>query len=76
LRLPGGAAAGAQISVSKWFAQFAEAERSAARKDRTAFWQQLDPTRVQCTDDECDFLLWPDRNANPGSVCFCTNWYD
>jgi hypothetical protein len=35
------AAARAQMSVSKWFAQFAEAERAHLTADRQQFWRKL-----------------------------------
>lgn len=41
------AAAYAHISVSKWFAQFAEAEKVNLHADRERFWQEIDRLRGQ-----------------------------
>ena len=51
------AAARAHISVSKWFAQFAEAEKASLSADRQKFWQEIDRLRPAATDEPLDFLL-------------------
>ena len=53
------AAARAQMSVSKWFAQFAEAERALLTADRQQFWAEIDRLRTNVADDGWDFLLDP-----------------
>ena len=51
------AAARAHISVSKWFAQFAEAEKASLSADRQKFWQEIDRLRPPATDESLEFLL-------------------
>ena len=51
------AAARAHISVSKWFAQFAEAERASLSADRQKFWQEIDRLRPSSEEESLDFLL-------------------
>lgn len=61
------AAARAHLSLSKWFAQFAEAEKVRLMADRQTFWQQLDAMREGTPEEELDFLLDPgQRNADLG----------
>jgi hypothetical protein len=36
------AAARANVSVSKWFAQFAQAEKAKRDQDWTAYWKKID----------------------------------
>ncbi|KAF1047050.1 hypothetical protein [Xylophilus sp.] len=55
------AAARAQMSVSKWFAQFAEAEKARLAADRQKFWNEIDALRQPGEDDGLDFLLDPKR---------------
>ena len=45
------AAARAHISVSKWFAQFAEAERASLSADRQKFWQEIDRLRPSSEEE-------------------------
>jgi hypothetical protein len=52
------AAARAHVSVSKWFAQFAESEKSRLRTDREQFWAEVDRLRGE-DDGSLDFLLDP-----------------
>ena len=51
------AAARAHISVSKWFAQFAEAEKASLSADRQKFWREIDRLRPAAEDEALDFLL-------------------
>lgn len=53
------AAARAHISVSKWFAQFAEAEKTKLSADRQQFWQEIDRLRPSSPEEPLDFLLDP-----------------
>lgn len=55
------AAARAHISVSKWFAQFAEAEKASLSADRQKFWQEIDRLRPTAEEESLDFLLDPSR---------------
>ena len=62
------AAARAQISVSKWFAQFAEAEKQKPLQSWDGFFAELDnidPTNPDATDG-WDALL-KDRNEGLGT---------
>ena len=60
-------AAGAKLSVSKWFAQKVESERDHMRTDRTAFWRYIDTLRDGQADDGMDFVLDPaQRHADLG----------
>ncbi len=62
------AAARAHISVSKWFAQFAEAEKASLSADRQKFWQEIDHLRPAVEDEPLDFLLDTHlRDADLGS---------
>ena len=61
LRAVKAAAARAQISVSKWFAQFAEAEKASLSADRYKFWQEIDTLRGSEPDEALDELLHPTR---------------
>lgn len=61
------AAARAHMSLSKWFAQFAEAEKASLMADRQKFWNQLDALRQGEPEDDLDFLLDPQqRHADLG----------
>ncbi|QPN30968.1 hypothetical protein [Diaphorobacter sp. JS3051] len=64
------AAARAHISVSKWFAQFAEAEKASLSADRHKFWQEIDALRGPdpATEDRLlDYLTNPRcRDADLG----------
>ena len=51
------AATRAQMSVSKWFAQFAEAEKTKLTSDRSYFWAEIDRLRSPPSDEALDFLL-------------------
>lgn len=51
------AAARAQMSLSKWFAQFAEAEKNQLMTDRHQFWAEVDRLRTAESDADVDFLL-------------------
>ena len=53
------AAARGQMSVSKWFAQFAEAERAKLATDRQAFWAEIDGMKRPGDDVAFEFLLNP-----------------
>lgn len=61
-----GAAARAGLSLSRWFAQFAEAEKRQLGSDRSAFWAEIDRLRAEGGDDGLDFLLGPDRHGDLG----------
>jgi len=60
------AAARAGLSLSRWFAQFAEAEKRRLGTDRSAFWAEIDRLRASGGDDGLDFLLGPDRHSDLG----------
>lgn len=53
------AAARSRISVSKWFAQFAEVEKANLTADRQHFWQEIDRLRSPEDDDVLEYLLTP-----------------
>jgi hypothetical protein len=53
------AAAKAKLSVSKWFAQFAEAEKARRTNDWEGFWAEIDALKKPGDDDAWDFLLDP-----------------
>ena len=55
------AATRAQVSVSKWFAQFAEIERTKLTSDRTLFWAEIDRLRSPASDEELDCLTDPQQ---------------
>lgn len=55
------AATRAQMSVSKWFAQFAEAEKTKLTSNRTHFWAEIDRLRSPQNDQALDFLLDPSQ---------------
>ena len=55
------AATRAHVSVSKWFAQFAEAEKNRLASNRDHFWQEIDRLRGTEEDHDLDFLLDPAR---------------
>jgi hypothetical protein len=44
------AAAEANLSVSRWFAQFAEAEKSRRNQDWAAHWAKIDKHRTEWQD--------------------------
>jgi hypothetical protein len=61
------AAARAKMSLSKWFAQHAEAEKAKTPQDMAAFFASIDRLRTPETDKAWDFLLDPlTRNADLG----------
>lgn len=60
------ASARAHISVSKWLAQFAEAEKTKLSSDRQQFWQEIDRLRPSSAEEPLDFLLDP-RQRDTGS---------
>lgn len=53
------AAKRAHVSVSKWFAQFAEAEKQKKAQSLGEFFAEIDRLRTPETDRELDFLLDP-----------------
>lgn len=53
------AAARAQMSLSKWFSQFAEAEKTKLATDRQTFWAGIDSLRQPGDDEAFDVLLDP-----------------
>ena len=53
------AAAKAKLSVSKWFAQFAEAEKARRSGDWGGFWADIDGLKQPGDDAALDFLLDP-----------------
>ena len=53
------AAAKAKLSVSKWFAQFAEAEKVRRSGDWDGFWAEIDALKQPGDDSAWDFLLDP-----------------
>ena len=53
------AASRSQLSVSKWFAQFAVAEKAKLGNDRNYFWAEIDRLRDPKDDQAFDFLLVP-----------------
>lgn len=53
------AAARAKLSLSRWFAQFAEAEKSKLSRDRDGFWAEIDRLRAPEDDQLLDALLDP-----------------
>ena len=64
------AAARAHISVSKWFSQFAEAEKASLSANRQKFWQEIDALRgpdPAPEDETLDYLTQPHcRDADLG----------
>ncbi|MBS76593.1 hypothetical protein [Variovorax sp.] len=60
------AAARAGLSLSRWFAQFAEAEKRQRGTDRSLFWAEIDRLRAEGGDDGLDVLLGPDRHGDLG----------
>ena len=53
------AAARAHMSVSKWFAQYADAERAKAKTDWDSFFASIDALKQPGDDTDLDFLLDP-----------------
>lgn len=53
------AASRSKLSVSKWFAQFAVAEKAKLGKDRGHFWAEIDRLREPSDDSAFDFVLDP-----------------
>lgn len=53
------AAARAKLSLSRWFAQFAEAEKNKLSSDRDGFWAEIDRLRAPEDDKRLDTLLDP-----------------
>lgn len=70
------AAAKAKLSVSKWFAQFAEAAKTAQQKDWQGLWAEIDRLRLESNDDEAlDVLLNPQlRYADLGTDTPIESW--
>jgi hypothetical protein len=60
------AAARAQMSLSKWFAQFAEAEKQKPRQSWSEFFAEIDRLRTAGPDDGWDELL-ADRHGDLGT---------
>ena len=60
------AAARAGLSLSRWFAQFAEAENRQRAPDRAASWAEVARLRAQGGDDGLDVLLGPERHSDLG----------
>ncbi len=58
------AAAKAQLSVSQWFARFAQAEEQKLGHSWTEFLDQLDRTHGKQSEAGLDFMLSPERNAD------------
>ena len=66
------AAARAKLSVSKWFAQFAEAEKARRVNDWASFWAEIDALKPHSDNDVWDFLLDPKlRHADLGQDLPC-----
>jgi hypothetical protein len=59
LALAKAAAARAKMSLSKWFAQFAEAEKTKPKADLGAFMDELDRAYGTEGRNDFDFLLDP-----------------
>lgn len=53
------AATRAHLSVSKWFAQFAEAEKQKKPQNWDALFAEIDALKVPGDDTDLDFLLDP-----------------
>nr|WP_295776893.1 hypothetical protein [Rhodoferax sp.] len=53
------AAARSKLSVSKWFAQFAEAEKARNASDWGTFWAEIDAKKKTGDESAWDFLLNP-----------------
>lgn len=53
------AAKHAHMSLSKWFAQFAEAEKQKPKQSWNEFFVEIDRLRTPESDRELDFLLDP-----------------
>lgn len=53
------AAARSKLSVSKWFAQFAEAEKARNTSDWSSFWAEIDAKKTASDESAWDFLLDP-----------------
>ena len=49
------------VSVSKWFAQFAEAEKQKKPKSWDELFAEIDRLRTPESDKELDFLLDPEQ---------------
>jgi len=60
------AAARAQMSLSKWFAQFAEAEKQKPKQSWSEFFAEIDRLRAEGRDDGWDELL-ADRYGDLGT---------
>lgn len=70
------AAARAHLSLSRWFAQFAEQERAVLGSDRTKFWATVDALRgADPAHDAMDFVLLPgQRHADLGQDLPRESW--
>ncbi len=53
------AAAAAKVSVSKWFAQFAEAQLAKSQADWDGLFNQIDGLKTGADNTAWDFLLEP-----------------
>ena len=58
------AAAKAQLSVSQWFARFAQAEEQKLSHSWTEFLDQLDRTHGEHSRNSLDLMLSPERDAD------------
>lgn len=57
------AATRAKLSLSKWFAQFADMAKTNHANDWQATWAEIDRLRAEESDDDWDFLLDPAKRA-------------
>jgi hypothetical protein len=61
------AASRAGLSLSRWFARFAEDEKATRASDRASFWAEIDRLRrTGGGDQDWDFLLGKDRYRDLG----------
>jgi hypothetical protein len=60
------AASRAGLSLSRWFARFAEDEKARRSADRAGFWAEIDRLRQSGGDADWDFLLGDDRLRDLG----------
>jgi hypothetical protein len=58
------AASKAQLSVSQWFARFAQAEEQKLGHSWSEFLNQLDSTHGEHSRNGLDFMLSSERNAD------------
>ncbi|MDB5730435.1 MAG: glycosyltransferase involved in cell wall biosis [Variovorax sp.] len=64
------AATRAGLSLSRWFARSAEAEKARLGADRASFWAEIDRLREGGGDGDWDFLLDQDRHRGLGQDAF------